>query len=286
MLATKGMGFPIDVILVCIRWYAAYPLGYHHLEEMMQERGVFVDHSSINRWAIRFLPLFEKVFRKYKRPAGGNWRMDETYILVKGVWKYLYRAVDKQGKTVDFLLTAKRDKAAAMRFFDKAMQTNGVPEKVTMDKSGANKAAMDAINASSEIPITVRQVKYLNNIVEQDHRAVKRVTKPMLNFKSFQSAKCVLAGIELMHMNSKRSVHDAGLLRDVVCRPVLCFGRTNPSSLRNRLRSHQKHVRQPATRQNRRNCLLHTGHRNPDSDVGNVTSISMTQHPNPTRGRR
>ena len=120
--------------------------------------------------------------------------MDETYIKVKGVWKYLYRAVGKQGKTVDFLLTAKRDKAAALRFFDKAMKANGVPEKVTMDKSGANKAAMDEINASGETPIIVRQVKYLNNIVEQDHRAVKRVTKPMLNFKSFRAAKCVLAG--------------------------------------------------------------------------------------------
>ena len=169
----------------------------------MEERGVFVDHSSINRWAIRFLPLLEKVFRKHKHPVGGSWRMDETYIKVKGVWKYLYRAVDKQGKTVDFLLTAKRDKAAAMRFFDKAMQANGVPEKVTMDKSGANKAAIDEINARGETLIIVRQIKYLNNIVEQDHRAVKRVTKPMLNFKSFRSAKCVLAGIELMHMIRK-----------------------------------------------------------------------------------
>ena len=203
MLATKGMRFPIDVILVCIRWYAAYPLSYRHLEEMMQERGVFVDHSSINRWAIRFLPLLEKVFRKYKRPVGGSWRMDETYIKVKGVWKYLYRAVVKQGKTVDFLLTAKRDKAAAMRFFDKAMQANGVPEKVTIDKNGANKAAMDEINARGETPVIVRQVKYLNNIVEQDHRAIKRVTKPMLNFKSFRAAKNVLAGIELMHMIRK-----------------------------------------------------------------------------------
>ena len=87
----------------------------------MQERGVFVDHSSINRWAIRFLPLLEKVFRKHKRPVGVSWRMDETYIKVKGQWKYLYRAVDKAGKTVDFLLTAKRDKAAAMRFFEKAI---------------------------------------------------------------------------------------------------------------------------------------------------------------------
>ena len=161
MLATKGMRFPIDVILVCIRWYAAYPLSYRHLEEMMHERGVCVDHSSINRWAIRFLPLLEKVFRKYKRPVGGSWRMDETYIKVKGDWKYLYRAVDK---------------------------------------SGANKAAMDEINDRGEMPIIVRQVKYLNNIARQDHRFVKRITKPMLNFKSLRAAKNVLAGIELMHM--------------------------------------------------------------------------------------
>jgi len=203
MLAAKGMRFPIDIILVCIRWYAAYPLSYRHLEEIMEERGVFVDHSSINRWAIRFLPLLEKVFRKHKRAVGGSWRMDETYIKVKGVWKYLYRAVDKEGKTVDFLLTARRDKAAALRFFDKAMKANGVPEKVTLDKSGANKAAMVEINARGETPIIVRQVKYLNNIVEQDHRAIKRVTRPMLNFKSFRSAKSVLAGIELMHMIRK-----------------------------------------------------------------------------------
>jgi len=173
---------------------------------MMQERGVFVDPSSINRWSIRFLPALEKVFRKHKRPVGVSWRMDETYIKVKGIWKYLYRAVDKEGKTVDFLLTAKRDKAAAMRFFDKAMQDHDVPEKVTMDKSGANKAAMDEINARGETSIIVRQVKYLNNIVEQDHRAVKRVTKPMLNFKSFQAAKCVLAGIELMNMIRKGQI--------------------------------------------------------------------------------
>ena len=203
MLAIKGLRFPIDVILVCIRWYAAYPLSYRHLEEMMEERGVFVDHSSINRWAIRFLPLLEKVFRKHKRLVGGSWRMDETYIKVKGTWKYLYRAVDKEGKTVDFLLTANRDMAAAKRFFDKAMSANGLPGKITMDKSGANKAAIDEMNANRKIPFVVRQVKYLNNIVEQDHRAVKRVTRPMLGFKSFQSAKNVLAGIELMHMIRK-----------------------------------------------------------------------------------
>ena len=206
MLVVKGMRFPIEVILVCIRWYAAYPLSWRHLEEMMEERGVTVDHSTVSRWAIRFLPLLEKTFRKYKRPVGGSWRMDETYIQVKGVWKYLYRAVDRDGKTIDFLLTAKRDKAAAKRFFDKAMQANSVPEKVTMDKSGANKAAIDEINANREKPMVVRQVKYLNNIVEQDHRAMKRITKSMLGFKSFQSAKNILAGIELMHMIRKGQI--------------------------------------------------------------------------------
>ena len=176
----------------------------------MQERGVFVDHSSINRWAIRFLPLLEKVFRKHKRPVGGSWRMDETYIKIKGVWKYLYRAVDKEGKTIDFLLRAKRDKTAGMRFFEQAMQDNGIPEKVTMDKSGANKAAIDQIIEDREIPILVRQAKYLNNIVEQDHRAVKRITQPMLGFKSFKAAKNILAGIELMHMIRKGQMMIAG----------------------------------------------------------------------------
>ena len=154
MLATKAMRFPIDVILVCIRWYTAYSLSYRRLEEMMQERGVFVDHSSINRWAIRFLPLLEKVFRKHKRPVGGSWRMDKTYIKIKSAWKYLYRAVDK---------------AAALRFFEKAMKASGVPKKVTLNKSGTNKAAIDGINAGRETLIVVRQVKCLNNIAEQNY---------------------------------------------------------------------------------------------------------------------
>ena len=129
---------------------------------------MFVDHSSINRWAIRFLPLLEKVLRKHKRPVGGSWRMDETGIKVKGAWKYLYRAVDKEGRAVDFLLTARRDKAAAMRFFDKAMQANSVPEKITMDKSGASKAAMDEINVSIEIPIIERPSQ-----IPEQHRGTR-----------------------------------------------------------------------------------------------------------------
>ena len=99
--------------------------------------------------------------------------------------------------------TARRDKAAALRFFEKTMKANGVPEKVAMDKSGANKAAMDEINARGESQIVIRQVKYLKNLVEKDHRAIKRVTRAMLNFKSFRPAKSILAGIELMHMIRK-----------------------------------------------------------------------------------
>jgi putative transposase len=129
--------------------------------------------------------------------------MDETYIKVNGQWKYLYRAVDKIGKTIDFLLTAKRDKAAAMRFFEKAILANGLPEKVTMDKSGANKAARDQLIENQDVEIVVRQVKYLNNIVEQDHRSIKGRTRPMLGFKAFHAARSVLGRIELMHMIRK-----------------------------------------------------------------------------------
>jgi putative transposase len=203
MISLEGMRFPSDIILICIRWYAAYPLSYRYLEEIMDERGVSVDHSTVNRWAIRFLPLIEKLSRKHKRTVRRSWRMDETYIKVKGAWKYLYRTVDKEGKTVDFLLTAQRDMGAVKRFFEKAMRENGVPEKIAMDKSGANKAAIDEINGALTTQITVRQVKYLNNIVEQDHRAIKRFSRPMLSFKLFRAAANVLAGVELMHMIRK-----------------------------------------------------------------------------------
>ena len=137
--------------------------------------------------------------------------MDETYIKVKRIWKCPYRAVDKKGKTIDSLLTAKRDKAAAMRFFEKAIQDNDIPEKVSMDKGGANKSTIDQIIEDKAISVIVRQVKYLNNIVEQDHRAIKRSTKPMLSIKSFHAAKNVLAGIELMHMIRKSQLNIVGV---------------------------------------------------------------------------
>ncbi|ECV7800834.1 IS6 family transposase [Salmonella enterica subsp. enterica serovar Brandenburg] len=203
--AFRRLHYPADIIAQCVRWYLAYALSLRNLEEMMAERGIIVDHSTLHRWVIRLVPLLGKAFRRHKRPVGRRWRMDETYIKVRGRWKYLYRAVDSMGQTVDFLLTTKRDAAAALRFFRKAIRHHGEPEVVTIDKSRANTAALATLNTENpaEESITVRQSKYLNNLVEQDHRNIKRRIRPILGFKSFRCAQTLLAGIELIHMIRK-----------------------------------------------------------------------------------
>src|SRR3984893_6798195 len=156
------------------RWYVSYTLSLRNLEEMMAERGIDVDHSTVHRWALTLLPVLEKAFRCRKRPVGKSWRVDETYIKVKGQWKYLYRAVDKAGNTIDFLLRAHRDKAAAKRYFEKSIAQNGEPETVTIDKSGANLAALEALNAERETPIKIRQNKKRNNVIEVRHEVAYR----------------------------------------------------------------------------------------------------------------
>lgn len=208
-----GRHFEKEIILMGVRWYVSYALSYRDVEELMEERGADVDHSTVNRWVIRYAPELEANFSKnYKNRVGTSWRMDETYIKVKGKWRYLYRAVDKEGATVDFMLSKERDKNAARRFFIKSIGNNMVPEKATIDKSGSNKAALDDINLLLTMlflgsylffEINIRQIKYLNNIVEQDHRFIKKLVRPMLSFKSFDSAKATLAGIELNHMLKK-----------------------------------------------------------------------------------
>jgi putative transposase len=202
----KGAHFPQDIILTGVRWYVAYPLSTRHVEELMRERGVHVDHSTINRWVIRYSPQLEEAFHRRKRPVWRSWLMDETYIRVKGEWRYLYRAVDKYGQTIDFLLTEQRDERAALRFLTQAIRRHGVPEKITIDGSAAHEATIKRYTEEHGTHIIIRQVKYLNNIVEQDHRAVKRVTRPMLGFKSFEAAQSTLVGIELMHMLKKRQL--------------------------------------------------------------------------------
>jgi transposase-like protein len=202
----KGTHFPQDIILMGVRWYVAYPLSYRHVEELMEERGVSVDHATIQRWVVKYSPPLEEAFHHRKRPVRVSWRMDETYIKVKGEWRYRYRAVDKSGQTIDFLLTEARDEQAAKRFLTKAIRRHGVPEKITIDGSAANEAAIRCYNEEHGTAIDIRQIKYLNNMVEQDHRGVKRVTRPMLGFKSFAAAQDTLAGIELMHMLKKRQL--------------------------------------------------------------------------------
>ncbi|MDE1493475.1 IS6 family transposase [Xenorhabdus bovienii] len=201
----KRLHYPVDIIAQCVRWYLAYSLSLRNLEEIMAERGIAVDHSTLSRWVHRLVPLMVKRYRRSKPAVGRRWRMDETYIKIKGKWRYLYRAVDSDGDTVDFLLTAHRDKEAALRFFKKAMRQHGQPDGVTMDKSGANKAAVDELNQGKpkDNDIIIRQNKYLNNLIEQEHRNIKRRTRPMLGFKNFRGTQTLLAGIELVSMLRK-----------------------------------------------------------------------------------
>jgi putative transposase len=205
-ISFKGAHFPKEVILMGVRWYVAYPLSTRHVEALMEERGGEVDHATINRWVLKYSPPLEAAFHRQKRPVWLSWRLDETYIRVKGEWRYLYRAVDKCGQTIDFLLTEQRDERAAMRFLTKAIRRHGVPEKITIDGSEAKAAAIKHDNEEYGTTILIRQVKYLNNMVEQDHRGVKPVTRPMLGFKSFAAADATLVGIELMHMLKKRQL--------------------------------------------------------------------------------
>ncbi len=203
MISFKGRHHQKEIILQCVRWYVAYSLSYRDLEELMWERGYELDHSTIQRWVVHYAPRIEKAFRKNKKRVGHRWRLDETYVKIKGEWKYLYRAVDKQGDSIDFLLTARRDKRAALRFLNKAIGSSGKPSLINIDKSGANTAAIKQYNNDENKRVKIRQCKYLNNIAEQDHRFIKRIIRPMLGFKSFWSARATLAGIELWRMLKK-----------------------------------------------------------------------------------
>ncbi|PHM53089.1 transposase [Xenorhabdus hominickii] len=173
----KRLHYPVDIIAQCVRGYLAYALSLRNLEEIMAERGMAVDHSKLSRWVHRWVPLIVKRYQWSKPKVWRRWRRDETDIKIKGQWRYLYRAVDSDGNTVEFLLTAHRDKKAALRFVKKAMRQHGQPDVTTIDKSGANKAAVDELNKGKpkEDVMVIRQNKDLNNLIEQDHRNVKHV---------------------------------------------------------------------------------------------------------------
>ncbi|WP_044044368.1 IS6 family transposase [Octadecabacter antarcticus] len=212
----KGNHFPKSVILYAVFFYVRYGVSYRDLKEIMAERGVEIDHATLNRWVVKFSPLIAANAQARKKPTAVSWRMDETYIKVRGEWTYLYRAVDREGETLDFMLSKRRDTGAARRFFKRAVGTNGVPDRIAIDKSGANLAGLQSLNVILKFTgagqiISIFQSKYLNNIVEQDHRFIKRITRPMLGFKAFHSAATTLAGIETAHMIRKGQLAQTGI---------------------------------------------------------------------------
>ena len=201
-----------DLILLNVRWYLRYSLSYRDLKEMMLERGVKVDHTTIYRWVQAYSPEMDKRCRLYLKATNDSWRVDETYIKIKGVWKYLYRAVDSAGNTLDFMLSAKRDAKAAKRFLRKVLNASHTiePRVITVDKNAAYPPAIEALKADEALPETTetRQSKYLNNTVEQDHRFIKRRVKPGLGFGSFNTARRTIKGYEAMNMIRKGQIKD------------------------------------------------------------------------------
>jgi putative transposase len=214
----KGRHFDRSVILLCVRWYLAYNLSLRDLEEMMAERCLSVDHSTVHRWVVHFSPELLARFNKRKRSVTGKWHMDETYIKVRGQWMYLYRAIDSVGDTVEFFFSEHRDLPAAKRFLRKALQHHGRPDRIVIDGSQTNYEAIRSCDAESRLrdrlrralkPIRIRKSQYLNNRIEQDHRRIKRRVRPMIGFKSVASAEIILSGIEMVHMMRKRQARFA-----------------------------------------------------------------------------
>ncbi len=209
----KGFQFPRHIILLAVRYYISYKLSYREIEEILAERGIRVDHATINRWVIRFAPIIEANSRRLKRNVVSSWRMDETYIKIKGEWWYYYRAVDKKGDIVDFYLSKTRDTEAATAFFKKAIGTNGLPEKVVIDKSGANRAGLEYLNMLFLISgyflflaIEIIDVKYLNNIALQSHRFIKQKMVEALGWKSKAGAEATMSGQETWTMIKRGQV--------------------------------------------------------------------------------
>ena len=207
----KYRHFQSDVILLCIRWYLRYSLSYRDLEEIMQERGLSVDHTTIYRWVQHYAPELEKRCRPHLNITNDSWRVDETYIKVKKQWVYLYRAVDSAGNTLDFFFSPTRDATAAKEFLLKTLTAShtGTPRVINVDKNAAYPKAFNELKAEGRVSegCELRQVKYLNNLIEQDHRFIKHLTKPGMGFFSFETAWRTLQGFEMMNMIRKGQVH-------------------------------------------------------------------------------
>ena len=207
----KWKHYQPDIILLTVRWYLRYNLSFPDLVEMMEERGLPIAHTTIMRWVHQYGPELDERVRRHLKQTNDSWRVDETYIKVKGQWMYLYRAVDSEGNTIDFYLSESIDTKAAKCFFKKALAAFHVskPRVITVDKNPAYPVAIQQLKDEKKMPegIQIRQIRYLNNIVEQDHRFIKKRVRSMLGFKSFQTATSILSGIEAMHMMKKGQLH-------------------------------------------------------------------------------
>ena len=213
-ISFKGAHFPKDVILHAVFFYLRYGVSYRDLEDIMAERGVRVDHATLNRWVERYAGLVANDARRCKQPTDRSWRMDETYVRIRGQWAYLYRAVDSAGNTVDFRLSPRRNVASGKAFFRKAIRSQGrSPETITLDGYAASHRAVRELQEQGRLPdlTKLRSSKYLNNLIEQDHRNVKSRLGPMLGLKSFTSATTTIQGIELMHRIRKGQFDLRGL---------------------------------------------------------------------------
>jgi transposase, IS6 family len=203
----KWRHFEPEIMLLCIRWYLRYWLSYRDLEEILRERGLSIDHRTIFRWVQHYAPELDHRCRPRLKATTDSWRVDETSVKVKGTWMYLYRAVDSHGNTLEFLLSPTRDAQAAKAFFSKALNAphTVTPRVITVDKNAAYPKALTDLKSAGAVPdaCELRQVKYLNNIVEQDHRFIKRLVKPGLGFFSFETAWRTLQGYEVMNMIRK-----------------------------------------------------------------------------------
>jgi len=219
----KWRHYQSEIILLCVRWYLSYPLSYRQVVEMVNERGLDIHHTTVFRWVQEYSPEIDKRCRPHLKLTNDSWRVDETYILVKGKQKYLYRAVDSVGNTLDFLLSAKRDAKAAKRFFRKTLKAlhTQTPRVITVDKNPAYPKAIKELKAAKKLPeeVKLRQSKYLNNIVEQDHRGIKRLVKPGMGFGSFNTARRTIRGYEIMNMMRKGQIQ--GVAKGAVKERVL-----------------------------------------------------------------
>jgi len=210
----KWRHFEPAIILLCVRWYCRYQLSYRNVEEMMRERGLDVDHSTVFRWVQRYAPEINKRIRQHLKMSGTSYRVDETYIKVGKTCKYLYRAVDKEGQTIEFMLSAKRDVSAAKRFFKKMMRAEHrrLPFSISVDKNAAYPEAFSTAQEERIVPkdCKLRRVKYLNNVIEQDHRFIKKKVRASQCFKKFHTAERTLEGIEAVNMMRKGQVKRLG----------------------------------------------------------------------------